>query len=298
MSSTSTPQKAASTAPWKASFLEHISKMPSPEFVLSTLHPTSMTVSSSTSSNPAPTEYLPRARYCIYRGMWGELPENKHNEAEQNERVYESEMPTFTSDVRMAKIEEIFATGKGRGGKEECQGSGGGGPVEATWWVKETGTQWRISGKAFVVGEDIEGEDSRTEGYEQGGKESSGVRTVKSEVGGAMRVKEGMEGKVGDWSWQRELTAHFGNNSPGIRASFKAPPPGTPVSAPLPNKDLALGLKVTDLHDPIARANFRVVVIKPEEVEQLEISDPAKARRFKYSYVGGEGMWKTEELWP
>ncbi len=66
--------------------------------------------------------------------MWGELPENKHNEAEQNERVYESEMPTFTSDVRMAKIEEIFATGKGRGGKEECRGSGGGGPVEAVWW--------------------------------------------------------------------------------------------------------------------------------------------------------------------
>lgn len=60
-----------------------------------------------------------------------------------------------------------------------------------------------------------------------------------------------------------------------------------------------------DLHDPIARENFRVVVIKPEEVEQLDISDPATARRWKYTFVveeghgaEGKGEWKTEELWP
>ena len=57
---------------------------------------------------------------------------------------------------------------------------------------------------------------------------------------------------------------------------------------------------MTDLHDPIARANFRVVIIKPDEVEQLEISDPVKARRWKYTFVEheGRGSWKTEELWP
>lgn len=60
-----------------------------------------------------------------------------------------------------------------------------------------------------------------------------------------------------------------------------------------------------DLHDPIARENFRVAIIRPEEVEQLDISDPATAKRWNYTFVvekgqGGEGKgeWKCEELWP
>lgn len=70
------------------------------------------------------------------------------------------------------------------------------------------GTQWRIKGTAFVVAPDIEGGED---------KESSGVRTVKSEIGGRMRVVEDGEDKEGEWSWGRELTAHFGNCSPGMR---------------------------------------------------------------------------------
>ena len=114
-------------------------------------------------------------------------------------------MPTFTSDVRMHKIPQIFASSPGHGDESQSQGSGGGGPVEAVWWIKEVGTQWRIRGEAFVVGNDIEGD----------GGESSGVRTVKSEVGARMRVVK--EGAESDWSWAKELTGHFGNCSPGMR---------------------------------------------------------------------------------
>lgn len=87
--------------------------------------------------------------------------------------------------------------------------------MEAVWWVEETGTQWRIKGRAFVVGNDIEGPE-----------QSSGVRTVKSEVGKRMRVIDA--GKEGDWSWTRELTASFGNQSPGIK--------GTCLFAPIENE--------------------------------------------------------------
>lgn len=87
--------------------------------------------------------------------------------------------------------------------------------------------------------------------------------------------------------------------------SWKNPPPGTPTNGQEPDKDHQLGQKVQDLHDPIARENFRVVVIRPEEVEQLDISDPATARRWRYTFVvekgqgrEGKGEWKTEELWP
>jgi len=68
---------------------------------------------------------------------------------------------------------------------------------------------------------------------------------------------------------------------------------------------LALGQKVNDLNDEIARKNFRVIIIKPDEVEQLDLTNPEKARRWKFTYVGsGEsqddvlGEWTTEELWP
>lgn len=51
------------------------------------------------------------------------------------------------------------------------------------------------------------------------------------------------------------------------------------------------------------------MIIKPDQVEQVDLTDPAEARRWKYTYVGsaasnseegGEavGEWKKEELWP
>ncbi|MCJ1417250.1 hypothetical protein MMC32_003592 [Xylographa parallela] len=283
--SATTHQLTTPPAPWKSSFIEHLGKMPSPEFVLSTVKP-------APASSHSPVPYLPRARFCIYRGMWSELPENKHNDAPMNDRVYESELPTFTSDVRMEKIPELFATGAGHGDVDQSQGSGGGGPVEAVWWIKEVGTQWRVKGTAYVIAEDIEGK----------GEESSGVRTVKSQLGERMRVvkKDGQE----SWSWGKELTAHFGNCSPGMRGSWKNPPPGTPADKE-PDEEHKLGQKVTDLNDKIARSNFRVVVIKPSEVEMTDLSDPEKARRHRYTFVSekgddGEmvGKWTDEELWP
>ena len=226
--------------------------------------------------------------------MWASLPENKRNQALQNERVYESDLLTLTSDVRMKKVPEIFASSQGHGDVSQSEGSGGGGPVEAVFWVKEVQIQWRFRGEAYVVGRDIEGE----------GEESSGVRTVKSQVGERMRVvKE--EGKEG-WSWAKELTAHFGNLSPGMRGSFKNPAPGTPTSAPVDDESLSLGQKVDDLEDEVARKNFRVVIIKPDEVERIDLTDPERGRRWRYSFVGSsEGQdgevvdgWRKEELWP
>ena len=114
-------------------------------------------------------------------------------------------MPTFTTDVRMEKVGELFASSAGHASKEEqTQGCGGGGPCEAVFWVKETGTQWRFKGTGFVVGPDVE------EG-------TSGVRTLKSEVGRRMKIVDENGHEGGEWSWAKELTAHFGNCSPGMR---------------------------------------------------------------------------------
>ncbi|KAI9804233.1 MAG: hypothetical protein M1826_004875 [Phylliscum demangeonii] len=292
------------TAPWKALFLSHVSKLSSPEFVLSSLHPDREPESSAAAVGSAP-----RARYLVFRGMWAELPDNRHNDAAKNEAIYESALPTFTTDMRMEKVPEFLASSAGHGAAPQSQASGGGGPVEAVFWVKEAMTQWRMRGQAFVVGPDIEG-DIEGDGD---GEASSGVRTVKREVGQRMRLLH--PGREADWSWTRELTAHFGNLNPTMRGTFKNPPPGTPVAAPVSDPGLSLGQAVSDLDDPIARRNFRVVVITPMVVEQLDLSAPDTARRWRFTFIGREtageqeqaqelragemlGEWKREELWP
>lgn len=276
MSSTTT-RAPSKPAPWKQEFLNHMDKMESPEFVLAT-------VANAPKGSPVP--FVPRARFCIFRGFWTELPENKHNTAPKNERIFESELFTFTTDVRMHKVGELFATSAGHADREELvQGSGGGGPVEATWWVKDAGMQWRVRGSAFVVANDIEENE-----------DSSGVRTVKSEIGSRMRAVQ--EGKEGDWSWKKEVDGHFGNLSPGMRGSFKAPPPGHDVKESFDDNKYQLGSKVDTLDDPAARENFRVVIIKPEWVEVTDVGGTDECRRRQYEYESSSGDWKVTETWP
>ncbi|EOA87596.1 hypothetical protein ACJQWK_08774 [Exserohilum turcicum] len=281
MSATTPSASALPPAPWKALFSSHLSQMKSPEFVLGTLD---------AAPSGAPTPFVPRVRYCIHRGFWAELPENRHNDAERNPRVYESDCPVLTTDVRMEKVGQIFQTSAGHAqSREQVLGSGGGGPVEAVYWNADVATQWRVKGRAFVVADDIEGD----------GEESSGVRTVKSEVGKRMRVVD--EGRQGEFSWKREIKGFFGNQSPGIKGSFKNPPPGQPTSKAYDDKSLGLGSKVDDLDDPVARKHFRLVVIVPESVEQTDLSNPDKARRYRYTFdesAKANAGWRTEELWP
>lgn len=279
MSSTARATGASpATAPWREAFLEHVTqKMASPEFVLSTLTP---------APKGSPTPYLPRARYCIFRGMWASLPENKHNDAPKNPPAFESDCPTLTTDVRMEKVGQVFSSSAGHAETDEqASGSGGGGPVEAVWWVKDASIQWRIRGEAFLVGPDIEG------GKET---ESSGVRTTKSEIGKRMRLVD--QSKEGEWSWEREVTGHFGNISPGMRGMFKAPPPGLPKDKPFDDKHEKPGEKVGDLDDETARKNFRVMIIRPEEVEMLNLA-PDNQKRIHYNYQSDSGTWTSYETW-
>lgn len=119
---------------------------------------------------------------------------------------------------------------------------------------------------------------------------------------------EGEEGE--EFDWEKEVVAHFGNLGSGMRGSFKNPAPGTP-RANEPGEGEGLGQKVGDelLEDQVARRNFRVVVIVPEEVDLVDLSDPADQRRWLYTFVGAgakatkaggviEGDWEKVELWP
>ena len=141
-------------------------------------------------------------------------------------------------------------------------------------WVCRTDLMEDAKGQG-VVGDDVE--DGQ-------GEESSGVRTLKTEVAKRVRVVD--ESRKKEWSWRREVTGHFGNCSPGMRGSFKQPPPGRPVDQEYDRKHEEMGDKVTDLEEPTARKNFRVVIIRPDEVESVCLTDPDHARRQQYFFDG------------
>ncbi|KIE01008.1 zn 2cys6 transcription factor, partial [Metarhizium majus ARSEF 297] len=256
-------------APWRAAFLSHIEQVQQPTFALSSLHPASPP---SSSSSCAP-QFVPRARTVVYRGMWASLTPNPKNPAQLNPASYETDLPTITTDARMEKVSEIFSASNGG------DSSGIGGAVEAVFWFPDSMTQWRLRGHACLLGPDIDS------------LEASSTREALAPY---MR-------KAGDaeWSWSRELTAQFGNLSPFMRGTFRNPPPGTPITQ-VPGEGLGLGQVVEDLEDEVARKNFRVLVIVPEEVDRVDLSNPERGQRWNYTLErrGHAAEWKETELWP
>lgn len=221
------------------------------------------------------------------------MPVNSKNPAELNPKSFESDLLTLTSDARMQKVPEMLASNGVVMGKGMQSGKGG--PVEAVFWMDGIKMQWRIRGHSYIVGPDI---DSSVH---------SGVREaleqhMRPTSQDSSSTKTDNIPKGASFSFSRELTAHFGNLSPGMRGTFKNPPPGTPLSQK-PKDGEGLGQKVDGTDDEIARTNFRVVVVVPEEVDQVDLSDPAEGKRWNYKLVGGEeggrvGTWKVTEMWP
>ena len=303
--SSQTSSRSGSAAPWRDLFQAHLAAMKQPSFTLATVSPPatssttppstpSTTTSSSSSAGRGDGTSRPHARTCNCRGLWTALPSNPRNPA-----VFDSDLPVFTTDARMAKVAQL-----GRSG----------GVVEAVWWASERMAQWRVRGRAHVLGGGGEEEEDEA-------RRMIRLR-MRGSVGddGAER-KAGEEddgGKVGaetkEWSWDVEITAHFGNLSPLMRGSFRNPAPGLPRAVP-PRDGEGPGQTVDDLHDRLARANFRVCVIVPDEVELVDLSRADDPRRWLYTYVGpspspsasspsrhegGEvlGEWERCELWP
>lgn len=204
----------------------------------------------------------------------------------------------------MSKVYDIFANGPGKGTLEQSRsGTGGGGYVEACYWAKESMCQWRITGKCWLLASDDIEPDEAGESAQ-----NSGTITVKAELGRYIRPSGHEQDKLEDWSWKKEIHMHFANLAPLMRGSFKGPDPGTPVSNG-PGDGEKLGQPAGNLEDePVARRHFRVAVIAPEEVEMVDLSDPAEARRTKWTLSteaggpGGDGKplgeWNEIKLWP
>jgi pyridoxamine 5'-phosphate oxidase len=195
-STVSSPEIADEAAPWRSAFLEDLAAMEGQEFAFSTMHAVNMSAKSGAVS------YEPRARFCAFQCFWAELPDNAANPATRNKSIFATDMPAFTTHARTKKLSDLAPSGPEHGSTVEYMASGGGGQVEAVWWARNNLKQWRVRGRAFIIGPDID-------------SDKEGARTAKECLRRRMRVVLDDEAK--DWSWERELTAHFGNLSPLMR---------------------------------------------------------------------------------
>jgi len=212
----------------------------------------------------------------IYRGSLCRLPENCHNPL-HNAWAWDSDLPTFTTDARMEKVVGAGTTD--------------GAEVEACFWVAGgTQNQWRIRGRCFLLSETLpEPPKAVTE---------------------RLRRREHGQG-MGEFSWRREVQAHFGNLTPAMRGSFANPPPGAPLGCEVGG--LVMGGTVENREvlaehgiAKIARDNFRVGVIVPDVVERVDLAAAGGcARRWVWWWVGedGEGEninagWRGCETYP
>ncbi|GMG25081.1 unnamed protein product [Aspergillus oryzae var. brunneus] len=238
-SSTMAPQ-----APWRSLFQSHLTQNSSTSFTLSTV------------DHDSQNRPVPRSRTCEFRGFWPS-PQLHDKAVEalnsqgigQNPAVYESDMISLTTDVRMEKVGQLDSSAN---------------VVEGIFWLTDVGNQWRVKGEAFVIGDP------------KGGAHEEAAR---KEIQTGMNVT-GKDADVSEWTWERQ--------------------PRTQEPA---DPNLKLGQKVDDLQDSIARGNFRVVVIRPNEVERLDLSDLQNVRRVRWTFVpadntGGQGEWVETELWP
>lgn len=291
-----------SRAPWRDLLESHMNQTPGYEFSIATI------------GQDKYERPVPRVRTCGCRGFFPELKIHPKSQEEMNEQIkdggnpptYESDMLCFTTDIRMDKLAQLETS-------EHA--------IEAMFWLKDLMTQWRIKGKALAIG------DPR-------GVESEQEKANRESLHSSLRIKDDYNGSAADWTWERAITKYFANHSPLARGellfadlallpfhvypspfsdlhltsnlgqgSFKNPAPGMPRPQASKNPALRMGQRVTDLQDPVARGNFRVVVIQPEEVERLDLSNQEDMRRWNWSLdldgdEENQADWIETEVWP
>lgn len=168
--------------------------------------------------NKAGNSYHPRVRTCVLRGFFAELDlpqididwilrdaEARHDPAHEvavrtqdlglNPRIFESDLLAFTTDERMGKVAEITENNN----------------VELLMWAAESKLQWRISGKASVIGGNPDDE-------REGNAREEIMHWLRDRVAnGDPDAPKSHPRAEKTWTFDREVLAHFSNMSPVMR---------------------------------------------------------------------------------
>lgn len=102
--------------------------------------------------------------------------------------LYESDMLSFTTDIRMEKLPQLDSSGHA---------------IEAMFWLKDLMAQWRVKGRAFAIGNPDENATDEV--------------SSRAEIGKWLRVKDDVDSTANNWTWENAVTKYFANHSPIMR---------------------------------------------------------------------------------
>lgn len=174
-------------APWRSLFLTSLEKSKSSSFSLTT-------IAYNTQHKP-----VPRSRTVEFRGFWPKPASALHHSGIEalkaqnvglNPEVYESDMLSITTDVRMKKTGELAESD---------------GVVEGVFWFEPVSVQWRVKGQASTIG---------------GPSGEKGEVEARERIQKGMRLREGVDGngeEVKSWDWERQVTTYFAAHTPVMR---------------------------------------------------------------------------------
>ena len=202
-----------SCAPWKHQFENQVNQNTTQEFTLATVANINGHIE-------------PRARLCGFRGFFPasnvrqsvrkSLQEQYHLLHGLGSPIFgmESDMLSFTTDVRMEKINEIQANKA----------------VEAVFFLRDLSTQWRIKGTAHIIG----ASDSDPKEHDARREIACWFRKLeppRAEPDPVERLRESNEEETLQdhqkkaeepyipWSWDEVVTIYYANHSPVLRGS-------------------------------------------------------------------------------
>ncbi|MCJ1330432.1 hypothetical protein MMC10_007116 [Thelotrema lepadinum] len=254
---------APEEVPWKTPFLLH----------LKAIHDTNAEVQLSLATVTTP-DNLPRVRTVGHAGFWSV------NSA-ASEATSVSCCLTFITNSRFNKVADVFGQIDQLPEDFETYGlaSGGGGPVEAVYWLEQIKMQWRMRGRCFFVTDgraaagSLAGEDEQ----ERERRRREGLAVTKAAVRPHMvgvvdeqqvnGIEDGGDADV-DSIWEAEVQGYYQRLSLEIQPLF-------------------------------LRSSFAVGIIVPEEVEMMDLTDATVTRRriWKSTNTIKNGVLEWSVVW-
>ncbi|KAJ9094064.1 hypothetical protein QFC21_006165 [Naganishia friedmannii] len=200
----------------------------------------------------------PRVRYVVHRAL-----------------TPESSFLIFTTDTRMGKCTHLAADGR----------------CEASFWMEDSGVQFRVAGEALVVPNDADVNADSQKAIEEAVQKDV-VRAVGEEKKANYWVKER------ERNWTKGISGH-------LRATFARPTPGTPLDKvdrkPQEWTETMKPEGETDEQKQeaaSAKANFTLVAIAPHTVEMLELKAVPNRRTVWTRPEQAGGDWTVQAVVP
>jgi pyridoxamine 5'-phosphate oxidase len=179
----------------------------------------------------------PAVRTVMFRGFVGETKgDEPPSQLTGGNPPAESSLFLVSTDALMAKVGEL----------EQSNGA-----FEVCWWHAGTNQQIRFSGTAHLyrINGPINFQESHLKRYIQAD---------------------------GEWRWEKECDRLWRAHKPGIRGSFRNPPPGSPLNTEKKKKLQVVKLNGDD-NGPDAREakeRFSLIILEATELEVLTLDPP------------------------